>query len=665
MVLLARSLVGLALVARLVRKARALALDEFQAGFSDSALRDGRGSSIRVLVSKRLATPITTGWRRPSIILPESAADWSDERRRVVLVHELAHISRGDYAAQLVAAVALSVLWFHPLAWLAVARLRAEAEHAADDFVLSSGTTSVAYASHLLALAQSAAPLRLSAAVAVGVVRSSRVERRFRAILDAGRARRNLGARAIAAAAMSAAVLLSPLGGVRTVARAMQAPTRPSRPVSAPPAPEPRSSVGAPAAAPQPPEPKWAEHRDIDSTIERTIDAASGATLRISLETGGGVVLHGSASPRIRMRVGLGGDDWRDVQLDLSRDGRDARLISKFRTGGTHGTALWFEIWVPRETNVDLSSAGGSLDVDRIDGNLTGHTGGGTLTIRRARGEARVSTGGGDIYVSDSHLSGRVTTGWGRVSIENTTGGLRGETNGSYPNYNAQTDRTNEPRGTPPSWPIETSRGSDASITNTNGGCVSVSVGDYFSVTQPRFEEGTPIRATGPISISKAGGNIDIFVAPAGATVSTGGGRIVIDSSDKSVVASTGGGDIELRATSGDAVASTGAGDVSIRVVGAGSGTHNINVCDGHGRVTLELPKNIDATFELETAYTDNAPNRTKIESDFDLSQSETHEWDDRFGTPRKFVRAAGKLGAGGSLIRVSTVNGDIVVRRR
>jgi hypothetical protein len=376
------------------------------------------------------------------------------------------------------------------------------------------------------------------------------------------------------------------------------------------------------------------------------------------------------------MRVGLGGEDWREVRLDLSRDGRDARLDSRFGAGGTHSTELWFEIWVPRETNVDLWSAGGAVDVDRIDGKLTGQTGGGTLTIRGARGEAHFSTGGGDIRVSDSHLSGVVTTGWGRIRIENNTGGLRGETSGPYWNSDGRTEPMGVPRGTPPSWPTEPmgvppswptewSTSSETSITNANGSCVSVNVADYQTVLSGRFGEGTPIRANGPIFISKPGGSIDILVARAGATVSTGGGRIVIDSSDKSVVASTGGGNIELRAASGDAVASTGAGDVSIRVVGAGSGSHNINVCDGHGRVTLELPKDIDATFELETAYTDNAPNHTKIESDFDLSQSETHEWDDRFGTPRKFVRAIGRLGAGGSLIRVSTVNGDIVVRRR
>jgi DUF4097 and DUF4098 domain-containing protein YvlB len=81
--------------------------------------------------------------------------------------------------------------------------------------------------------------------------------------------------------------------------------------------------------------------------------------------------------------------------------------------------------------------------------------------------------------------------------------------------------------------------------------------------------------------------------------------------------------------------------------------------------VTLELPADIDATVELETAYTDNHPKPTTIDSDFGLTRTETHEWDDRYGTPRKFVRAKGTIGSGANVIHVSTVNGDIVVRRR
>ena len=152
---------------------------------------------------------------------------------------------------------------------------------------------------------------------------------------------------------------------------------------------------------------------------------------------------------------------------------------------------------------------------------------------------------------------------------------------------------------------------------------------------------------------------------PDGAVVSTGGGRIDIGSSEKVVVASTGGGDITLRRVGGSAVASTGAGNVTIDVVNAPEAAHSIDVCAGNGRVDLYLPAAIDASFELETAYTDNFARRTNIESDFPLRQSETQDWDDANGTPRKFVRATGVVGGGHGLIRVHTVNGDIVVHRR
>jgi beta-lactamase regulating signal transducer with metallopeptidase domain len=645
---LARAIVGHAIVARLVRRARVLMGADLLLGSDRLAARH-----VRVLVSDRIATPITTNWRRPVIILPESAAQWTDERRRIVLVHELAHIVRGDCAAQTVATFALALLWFHPLAWLAVARLKAEAEYAADDVVLSSGTTGVVYASHLLELARAAAPMRLSAAVAVGVVRSSRVERRFLAILDDRRPRRGFDWRSIAAAALMSTVIISPLAGVKTVARAMTA-----RAAS----PDAKTVVQIPARGPAPRNAGPGVRRDVDSTVEKTLEAVAGARLQLVLETGGGVILRGWDSSRVRMRARLGGEDWRDVRLALAREGRDAHVTSKFASGGTHGTELWFEIWVPRHTDVDLTSAGGSVEIDHISGSFSGTTGGGAIRVHDATGEANLSTGGGDIVISDTHLGGTISTGWGAVRIRNNSGDLRAfSSEQGATKRPGRSDPVWNPR--PPAWPIDRET-HEVSITNTNGSCVALSVGDVLSPTNDYVDE-RPITAIGPVSISKPGGSIQIASAPAGATVSTGGGRIVIDSSDKSVVASTGGGDIELRAASGNAVASTGAGDVSIRVVGSRGASHNINVCDGHGRVTLELPADIDATVELETAYTDNHPKPTTIDSDFGLTRTETHEWDDRYGTPRKFVRAKGTIGSGANVIHVSTVNGDIVVRRR
>ena len=53
---------------------------------------------------------VTWGLAQPKVILPATAGAWSDERARVVLTHELAHIRRGDWIVQLVGRAAARVL---------------------------------------------------------------------------------------------------------------------------------------------------------------------------------------------------------------------------------------------------------------------------------------------------------------------------------------------------------------------------------------------------------------------------------------------------------------------------------------------------------------------------------------------------------------------------
>ena len=84
--------------------------------------------------------------------LPDS---WSDERARVVLSHELAHICRGDWIVQLSAELLRAFYSFNPLLWVACRRLRLESEHACNNEVMSRGVEHGAdYATHLIELAR-------------------------------------------------------------------------------------------------------------------------------------------------------------------------------------------------------------------------------------------------------------------------------------------------------------------------------------------------------------------------------------------------------------------------------------------------------------------------------------------------------------------------------
>jgi beta-lactamase regulating signal transducer with metallopeptidase domain len=89
-----------------------------------------RGVELRE--SDDLATAATVGWTRPVILLPRTWRGWTEDQRRAVLAHELAHVARGDYLACVLAQLSLAIHFYHPLVhWLA-ARLRLEQELAAD-----------------------------------------------------------------------------------------------------------------------------------------------------------------------------------------------------------------------------------------------------------------------------------------------------------------------------------------------------------------------------------------------------------------------------------------------------------------------------------------------------------------------------------------------------
>jgi TonB family protein len=140
---------------------------------------------VRLLESDHPSLLVTWGLWQPKVILPIAARSWPIDRVAIVLRHEFAHIRRGDWVVQLAGELLRTAYWFNPLLWIACARLRQESEQACDDEVLTSGVAGPDYASHLVDLARALkaqSPLHVPA---LSIARSSSLERRVRAMLDA------------------------------------------------------------------------------------------------------------------------------------------------------------------------------------------------------------------------------------------------------------------------------------------------------------------------------------------------------------------------------------------------------------------------------------------------------------------------------------------------
>jgi beta-lactamase regulating signal transducer with metallopeptidase domain len=114
---------------------------------------DFRGRECELRLSRGDQGPMTWGFSRSVVLLPEAAQHWSPERLKAVLLHELAHVRRRDSLTQSLARVLAAIYWLNPLVWLGLKGLSAEAEMASDDTVLGFGLRPSDYAGELVRLA--------------------------------------------------------------------------------------------------------------------------------------------------------------------------------------------------------------------------------------------------------------------------------------------------------------------------------------------------------------------------------------------------------------------------------------------------------------------------------------------------------------------------------
>ncbi|MDH3892156.1 MAG: M56 family metallopeptidase [candidate division Zixibacteria bacterium] len=180
---------------------------------------------VRMIINKRLTVPIVFGLFRPTILLPADAGQWTQEKRDLVLRHELAHVKRLDSLWLHLAAWSSILHWFNPLVWATRGKMVAEAEFACDDSVLEIGVVSSDYAQHLLDCAREAGRLDRSVRTGVALAYNTQLEGRIMSILT-NRKRATLTTVRLTALVTAVMFALSlPLVGLSWQAQAGEKPT--------------------------------------------------------------------------------------------------------------------------------------------------------------------------------------------------------------------------------------------------------------------------------------------------------------------------------------------------------------------------------------------------------------------------------------------------------
>ena len=158
--------------------------------------------------------------------------------------------------------------------------------------------------------------------------------------------------------------------------------------------------------------------------LDTAVAAPVAKRLTLDLRAGGSIRIVGAQDKVVRIRVTENGRACGDcgVQLDQGPDGIQVRSTRP----SASGAELRVEIEVPEHFDLDLSSAGGAVNIEGVDGTIKGTTEKGELELRRLSGTVDLETKSGDVTLRESYVNGRVHTVGGRVLLEDVSGTVAG-----------------------------------------------------------------------------------------------------------------------------------------------------------------------------------------------------------------------------------------------
>ncbi|MFH1198203.1 MAG: hypothetical protein V1720_21045 [bacterium] len=351
--------------------------------------------------------------------------------------------------------------------------------------------------------------------------------------------------------------------------------------------------------------------------IEKEFKAAPGQMLKIDLETGGSIEIMGWDKDLVKVTVLIDGRDTEDVEFEFEETTKGIEIISDYY-GRNRNRSIDIEliVKVPKVFNIDFETAGGSVKIDGVEGELQGETMGGSLDLLNLKGNVSMTTMGGSIELSNCEIDGNVKTMGGSVSLENVIGDVDAETMGG-------------------------------SIEHKN--------------VKGRIDPDGKV-----VKLSTMGGSISVDEAPNGLNVKTMGGNIQIKSAGKFVEAETMGGQIEVEAVDGGIKAKTMGGDVYVTMIGdPAKGDRDVAISSMGGDIELTVPAGLSMNVDIEIAYTKKYEDDVEIVSNFNIEQEKSKGWENDHGSKRKFLYGKATIGDGKNSIKIRTVNGVVKLKTK
>jgi bla regulator protein BlaR1 len=137
-----------------LKKANTLTVPaEWKAVFEATLAELKINKKVKFFLSAKVNVPLVIGYFKPVVLFPIAMVTQLELKQvEAILIHELSHIRRNDYALNLIKTFIETLLFFNPFIWLAGKFIHIEREHACDDMVVKHTGTPLTYAHALLKL---------------------------------------------------------------------------------------------------------------------------------------------------------------------------------------------------------------------------------------------------------------------------------------------------------------------------------------------------------------------------------------------------------------------------------------------------------------------------------------------------------------------------------
>ena len=151
---------------------------------------------------------------------------------------------------------------------------------------------------------------------------------------------------------------------------------------------------------------------------------------RVTINTfDGHVMVHGWDKPEVAYTAIKGSHDeesLKNISIEAQQQGETITIIAK--TDDEENSTVNFDVYVPRQSSLHVSSGDGALNLDGVTGQITLRSGDGPIEVANGGGELQVNTGDGVIRVIkfDGQVDAR--TGDGAINLDGNFNSLSART---------------------------------------------------------------------------------------------------------------------------------------------------------------------------------------------------------------------------------------------